>query len=148
MFGLLGMLLALLKLRQGQLFWPWPLLGLSVVALVVMHQSMVFYAVLVLFAGIPWALRGSGAVAPILFFLVLSSSMVVVPKLLDRVEKISHGYRALERGNLLDYATKYREGVELARSDYGVKISTDDAVSFCASGTLVVLMYFIAPLPW
>lgn len=146
--GLLGTLLALLKLRQGELFWPWPLLGISLVALVVMHQSMIFYAAILLFGGLPWALRGSGGVALILGGVLAIGSAFVLPKALDRVEKMSDGYRALERGNFLEYASKYREKVELARSDYGVKMSYDDPISFCVSALLIVFMYFVAPLPW
>lgn len=147
--GFLGVAHALLSMRDGRLgprtFFQ---LLVSLILLISMHQGLAPFALGVLVLGLPWAMQKKGAVsaaAGFCFFLVVP---ILLPVAVDRLQEKSSALRAINEGNFLAYAARYRNYIQIARSDYGVKIDGSDVVSFAQTGAAVVAMYFIAPLPW
>lgn len=116
--------------------------------LVLMHQALAFYALLMIFAGLPWALQGRGQFGAIAAVVVVLLIPIALPKVTSLLEGTSVGLQLLEKGNFLEYAAGYRDVVKGSRSDYGISIETDSLANFLASLLLVVVMYFLAPLPW
>lgn len=140
--------LALLTLRATGKNWAWPLLASSLLVLIFLHQGLALFALFVLAIGVPWALRGRGS-----FGLILATGFLIIfpwvaPKLVESLESESDVARAISQGNFAEYATTYRDFITKARSDYGVKIDSSDPVSLIQTSALVMLMYFVAPLPW
>jgi hypothetical protein len=148
-FGLLLAIQSLLKLRSTAFNPKWiAALLMALFLMVSMHQSMAAFAVLVLTLGIPWALRGQGSIGAVLALAILFTSPWLLPKLANTFAEDSKTVRAYEDGKLLNYVAHYREGVNASRSDYGLRISSDSIPEFIETTSLVVAMYFIAPLPW
>lgn len=147
-FGFLGTIYSLLRLRAAPTWWSFPLLILSLACVVVMHQGLAIFAIVTLVAGVPWALQGRGQFPAVIALVLLTATPLILPKLLDRLESGSTAVKAISEGRIMQYAATYRENIEQARSDYGVSIEQDDFISFSSSIVAVVVMYFIAPLPW
>lgn len=147
--GLLTACWALVAMRQDGLN-PQRLLaffaGLGL--LVLMHQALAFYALLLIFTGLPWALQGRGQFGAIAALILVLLVPVALPKMINLFEGNSAGLQMIEKGKFLEYAAGYREHISKSRSDYGISIETDSLPNFLSSLILVVLMYFLAPLPW
>lgn len=144
----LGSAYALLRLRAGVNTWAWLLLLSSLLLMITMHQGLAPYAMLLLLAGIPWALQGRGHLGAVIGLLCLTLVPMLLPRLVDRLADHSLVADMINEGKILEYAANYRNLVSEARSDYGLKIETDDPFAFIATSLGVIAMYFIAPLPW
>jgi hypothetical protein len=147
-FGFLGATYAILKLRERGALWAWPLLGLSLYSVVVMHQSLALFAMMVIGLGVPWALQGRGGGGQVVGLLMLTLMPFFLPLLVEKLQSDSATVRALNEGTFLDYAASYRNYINESRSDYGMKVDSSSLLSFIATTLAVVAMYFLAPLPW
>ena len=147
-FGFLGTIYSLLRLRAAPVWWCFPLLSLSLACVVIMHQGLALFAVAALLVGLPWAMQGRGQYPAVLALTLITSSPLLLPKMLEKLEKSSSAVRAISEGRMMEYAATYRDNIEQARSDYGVSIEQGDFLSFSSSVLAVVFMYFVAPLPW
>lgn len=148
-FGLMGALWALLYLRQGgRQGIAFPALFGSLGVLVYMHQALVVFAFFVVLLGVPWALRGQGQAGWVVLIGLFFAVPIAVPRLSQILESDSATLKAMQEGELLEYAAQYRNNVAEARTEYGLEIATDSIPAFLVSGFGVVAMYFVAPLPW
>ena len=145
--GLLGAFWAMISLRQQARISSAAALGLSLLLVVYMHQSLAVYAVIFICLGIPWALQGKGHGGAIALALLMMGPLLL-PGLIGAFQSRSRVARVLTEGDILSYASSYRENINNARSDYGVKLDVSDPIAFFETLVIIVFMYFLAPLPW
>lgn len=147
--GLLFAILALVRIRQGKLTASsLVMLSVSSASMVFLHQSLGLFVLIIWVFALPWSLKGVGSLGSTLGLIALFSAPIVLPSLTGVLASDSATVRAFEDGRLLQYAANYREHVNEARSDYGMSIDSSSILDFAATSTVVVALYFLAPMPW
>lgn len=147
--GFLTSLWALLQIRQdGVSFRALAILGAALITMVFMHQSLAVYALIIVTLGLPWSLGGAQRLGGFAAVMLILGLPLMLPAMSSMLKDDSATLKAADDGRLLEYVASYRENVNEARSDYGLEIDTESLTGFLATTVMVVVMYFLAPLPW
>lgn len=147
--GFLTSMWALICIRQdGITFRALAILLSALGTMVFMHQSLAVYALVIVTCGLPWAMGGAQRLGGFAAALLILGLPLMLPAMSSMLKDDSATLRAANDGRLLEYVTSYRDNVNDARSDYGVEIDTESVAGFAVTISMVVAMYFVAPLPW
>lgn len=114
--------------------------------LILLHQSLVLFVGAVILIGVPLVVDSRNVVGVIAVFVALGSLGLLA--LQTDMLKSSASVQALESGNFVKYASEYRNMVNNARSDYGMKLDLSDPIAAMSSYGQILFMYYMAPLPW
>ncbi len=130
--------LALVKVVVALLFLGCLQKGLALYALLFAAGSFLFLG------GV-----GSGR-KPLILFLIILSLIVSYVTVLGggNWEPSSAVVEAATEGELLDYALKYRTGLDEARANYGEHLELDSPGRFLLAFPQLLFYFWFAPLPW